>query len=66
MIASGFSYPEDASEVEKEAAEERYFAHNQAVEKLLKEKGFVMTDEAHPSAQINRYLQTHPDAGDAC
>ena len=63
-MAHGYSYPKDATEAEIEAARQRYFAHNQAVEKLLKEKGFVMTDEAHPSAQINRYLQTRPDAGD--
>lgn len=29
---------------------------------MLVEKGFVMTDQAHPSARLNRYLQTHPDA----
>ena len=65
-MAHGYSYPKDATEAEIEAAQERFFAHNQAVEKLLEEKGFVMTDEAHPSAQINRYLQTRPDAGDVC
>ena len=65
-IAHGYSYPKDATEAEIEAAQERFLAHNQAVEKLLEEKGFVMTDEAHPSAQINRYLQTRPDAGDVC
>ncbi len=61
-ISSICSYPEDATEAEKEAAQDEYFAHNQAVEKLLEEKGFVMTDQAHFSARINRYLQTHPDA----
>ena len=65
-MAQGYSYPKDATEAEIEAAQERLFAHNRAVEKLLEEKGFVMTDEAHPSAQVNRYLQTRPDAGDAC
>ena len=40
----------------------KYFEDNQAVEKLLEEKGFVMTDQAHGSARINRYLQTHADA----
>ena len=64
--AQGYSYPKDATEPETEAAQGRFFAHNQAVEKLLEEKGFVMTDEAHPSAQVNRYLQTRPDAGDVC
>lgn len=29
---------------------------------MLVEKGFVMTDQAHPSARLNRYLQIHPDA----
>ena len=65
-MALGYSYSKDATEAEIEAAQERYFAHNQAVEKLLEEKGFVMTDEAHLSARINRYLQTRPDAGDVC
>lgn len=55
-------YPKDATAAEEEAAESKYFAHNQAVEKLLEEKGFAMTDQAHASARINRYLQTHPDA----
>ena len=38
-----------------------FIAHNQAVEKLLVEKGFVMTDQAYPSARLSCYLQTHPD-----
>lgn len=65
-MAQGYSYPKDATEAEKAAARMRMFAHNQAVEKLLEAKGFVMTDEAHPSAQVNRYLQTRPDAEDVC
>ena len=59
-------YPKGASETEKEAARAKYHAHNQAVEKLLEEKGFVMTDRTHPSAQVNRHLQTHPYPGDDC
>ena len=65
-IAEGYSYSEDATEAEKEAARARYIAKNQAVEKLLEEKGFVMIDQAHTSAQVNRYLQTHPDVDDRC
>ena len=65
-MVQGYSFPKDATEAETEAAQGRFLAHNQAVEKLLEEKGFVMTDEAHPSAQVNRYLQTRPDAGDVC
>ena len=65
-MAQGYSYPKDATEAEKAAARGRMLAHNLAVEKLLEAKGFVMTDEAHPSARINRYLQTRPDAGDIC
>ena len=42
----------------------KHFEHNQAVEKLLEEKGFVMTDKAHGSAIVNRFLQTHPEAHD--
>ena len=60
-IESGYIYSKDATAAEKEAAWDKHFAHNQAVEKLLEEKGFVMTDQAHVSARINRYLQTHPD-----
>ena len=54
--------PLDATPAEQEAAEEKYFAHNRAVVELLQEKGFVMTDDAHPSARLNWYLRTHPDA----
>ena len=36
------------------------------MEKLLEEKGFVMTDKAHPSAQVSRYYLTHSDAEDEC
>ena len=63
-VAEGYGYREDATEAEKEAARARVLADNQAVEKLLKEKGFVMTSQAHPSAQVRRYLQTRPDADD--
>ena len=61
-IEESYVIPKDATEAEREAARSDYFARNQAVEKLLEEKGFVMTDEAHGSALVNRYLQTHPDA----
>lgn len=44
------------------AARARFFAHNQAVDKLLEEKGFVMTEQAHTSARISRYLLIRPDA----
>ena len=62
----GFGYREDATAAEKEAARARFLADNQAVEKLLEEKRFVMTDQAHPSAQVSRYYQTRPDADDGC
>ena len=58
----GYVIPQGATVAEPEAAREKYFAQHQAVEKLLEEKGFVMTDQAHGSARINRYLQTHSDA----
>ena len=61
-ISEGYIIPQGATEEEERVLREKYFAHNQAVEQLLEEKGFVMTDQAHPSARINRYLQTHPDA----
>ena len=60
-IAGGYVTPQDATVAEQEEARDRYFAHNQEVEKLLEEKGFVMTDQAHGSAVLNRYLQTHTD-----
>lgn len=62
VIVSCYVTPQDATEPELEALRAEYFSRNQAVEKLLEEKGFVMTDEAHGSAQLNRFLQTHPDA----
>ena len=65
-MAEGYVIPQGATKTEREEARRKYFAHNQAVKKLLDEKGFVMTDQAHPSAQINRYLQTHPDAKRLC
>ena len=60
-IAESYVIPQGATEGEQEAARAKYFADNQAVEKLLEEKGFVTTDQAHGSAQVNRYLQTHPN-----
>ena len=60
-MAEGYVIPQGATETVREKVREEYYAHNQAVKKLLDEKGFVMTDQAHTSAQINRYLQTHPD-----
>ena len=60
-MAEGYVIPQGATETEREEARRKYLAHNQAVEKLLDEKGFVMTDQAHASARINRYLQTQPD-----
>ena len=53
--------PEDATEAEIKEAEDAFYAHNQKVQELLDEKGFVMTDQAHASAQLNRYLLTDPD-----
>ena len=65
-MAESFGYPEDATGAEREAARAKMLAENRAVEKLLEEKGFVMTDQAHPSAQVNRYFQTHPDTEGLC
>ena len=61
-MAEGYVIRQGATETERKEARRKYFAHNRAVERLLVEKGFVMTDQAHPSARLNRYLQTHPDA----
>ena len=48
-------------EFPRQAGERLPADRQEPVEKLLEEKGFVMTDEAHPSARLNRYLQTHSD-----
>jgi hypothetical protein len=61
-MAQGYGVPQGATEAQREAARAKYFADNQAVEKLLQEKGFVMSGQAHTSAQVNRCLQTHPEA----
>ena len=42
--------------VERYEVRDKYFAYNQAVEKLLEEKGFVMTDQAHGCVLVNRSL----------
>ena len=61
-MAEGYVIPQGATETEWQEARDKHFAYNQTMEKLLDEKGFVMTDQAHGSARINRYLQTNPDA----
>ena len=63
-MRDGYVTSPGATVAEQEAGRDEYFAHNQAVEKLLEEKGFVMTDQTHVSARINRILQTDPDAED--
>ena len=65
-MAGSYAISPDATEAEQEAVRAKFFADNQAVEKLLEEKGFVMTDQAHGSAQVNRYFQTRPDAEGPC
>jgi hypothetical protein len=61
-MEEGYVIPQGATVAEREAARDKHCGYNQAVEKLLEERGFVMTDQAHVSARINRYLQTHSDA----
>ena len=39
----------------------KFLADNQPVEARLEEQGFVMTEDAHPSDQVNRCMKTHPD-----
>ena len=55
-MAWHYGIPQGATVAEQEEAGDKYFTSNQAVEKLLEEKGFVMTDQAHGSALVNRYL----------
>ena len=63
-MAESWVFPQGASVAEEKEAHDNYLAHNQEVEKLLEEKSFVVTDQAHPSARLKRHLQTHPDAED--
>ena len=66
VIAWSHGIPEGATKAEMDALRGRFFKDNQAVEKLLEQKGFVMADKAHPSAQVDRYFRTHPNASDEC
>ena len=59
-------YIQGATAEEEKEARHKFFAYNQGLNKLLKEKGFVMTDEAHTSARISRHLLIHPDAEGLC
>ena len=63
-ISGMYVIPKDATKAEEAEARAKHFEYNQTVEKLLEEKGFVMTDQAHGSAIVNRYLQTNPEAHD--
>lgn len=48
---SGFCVlPQGATTAEKEEARDKHLAHNQVVETLLENKGFVVTDQAYSSA----------------
>ena len=48
VIAWSHVIPEGATKAEMDALRDKFFADNQAMEKLLEEKGFVMTDQVHP------------------
>ena len=63
-MEDGYVIPQSATVAERKAARDKHLAHNQTVGKLLKERDFVMMDQANVSARINRYLQTHPNAKD--
>ena len=65
-MTGGCVISQGVTAAEREEARDKYFTSNQAVEKLLEEKGFVMTDQAHGSALINRYLRTHPNTEGLC
>ena len=53
-----YAIPEGTTVAEQEVLHAKSTSRNKAVEKLLEEKGFVMTNEAHMSARLNRYQQT--------
>lgn len=59
-ICDHYIYPSEASKEEKDSARAEFYEYNQRVQQLLDEKGFVMTDAAHGSARINRWLLTNP------
>lgn len=59
-IGGSYAIPHGATAAEEKEARDRYLARNKQVERMLEEKGFVVTDQAHGSAILNRYLQTHP------
>ena len=63
-ISGMYATPQNATKEEEAEASAKHFERNQAVEKMLDAKGFVMTDQAHGSAIVNRHLQTHPEAHD--
>lgn len=62
-ISGMYVIPQGATKAEQAELKARHYAHNQEVQRILDEKGFVMTDQAHPSAIVNRMLQTDPEAG---
>ena len=61
-IAESYGIAQGATKAEREALRDQFFADNRAVEKLLEEKGFVLTDQSHPSTRVSRYFRTNPDA----
>ncbi len=57
-LSEFFSYPKDATPEEIVYKKAEFNAYNQAVSKMLNEKGFRLTKDAHGSAIVNRYLLT--------
>ena len=61
-IAESYGIAQGATKAEREALRDQFLADNRAVEKLLEEKGFVLTDQSLPSTRVSRYCRTNPDA----
>ena len=60
-IVCMYAIPKNATEEDVKEARAQHFSRNQEIEKLLEEKGFVMTDQAHSRAILERYMSTHPE-----
>ena len=60
-IGCMYAIPKNATEEDVKEARAQHFSRNQEIEKLLEEKGFVMTDQAHSRAILERYMSTHPE-----
>ena len=64
-MLEGYACGQDASEEERAEAKAQCYTHNQDVAKLMEEKGFHMTEDAHFSARVRYHYHTRPEANDS-